>query len=69
MEVVEPLSVRLAEGPLPLDEVFRYGLQLADALAHAHDRGVVHRDLKSANVMITPEGRVEVCWTSGWRNV
>ena len=62
MEVVEgkPLSIRLAEGPLPPEEVLRYGLQLADALAHAHDRGVVHRDLKSANVMITPEGRVKV---------
>ena len=62
MEVVEgkPLSSRLAEGPLPPEEVLRYGLQLADALAHAHDRGVVHRDLKSANVMVTPEGRVKV---------
>ena len=62
MEVVEgqPLSIRLAEGPLPPEEVLRYGLQLAEALAHAHDRGVVHRDLKSANVMVTPEGRVKV---------
>jgi len=62
MEVVEgqPLNRRLAEGPLPLQDVVRYGLQLADALAHAHERGVVHRDLKSANVMITPEGRVKV---------
>ncbi len=62
MEVVEgkPLSTRLAEGPLPPEEVVRYGLQLAEALAHAHDRNVVHRDLKSANVMVTPEGRVKV---------
>ena len=62
MEVVEgqPLSGRLAAGPLPPEEVMRYGLQLADALAHAHDRGVVHRDLKSANVMVTPEGHVKV---------
>ena len=62
MEVVEgqQLSRRLAGGPLPPEDVVRYGLQLAEALAHAHDRGVVHRDLKSANVMVTPEGRVKV---------
>ena len=62
MEVVEgqPLSRRLAARPLPSEEVLRYGLQLTDALAHAHDRGVVHRDLKSANVMATPEGRIKV---------
>jgi serine/threonine protein kinase len=62
MEVIEgrPLSTRLAEGPVPLDEVLRIALQLADAVAHAHDRGIVHRDLKAANVMITPEGRVKV---------
>jgi serine/threonine protein kinase len=62
MEVVEgePLSSRLHNGPLPSHEVVRYGLQLADALAHAHERGIVHRDLKSANVMVTPEGRIKV---------
>jgi len=62
MEVIEgtPLSIRLAEGPLLPDQVIRYGLQLAEALAHAHDRGVVHRDMKSANVMVTPDGRVKV---------
>jgi serine/threonine protein kinase/tetratricopeptide (TPR) repeat protein len=62
MEAVEgqPLSARLANGPLPPAELLRYALQLAEAVAHAHDRGVVHRDLKSANVMITPEGRAKV---------
>ena len=62
MELVEgqSLSDRLAGGPLPGEEALRYGLQIADALAHAHDRGVIHRDLKSANVVLTPEGRAKV---------
>ena len=62
MELVqgEPLSARLARGPVLPDEVLRYGLQLADALAHAHERNIIHRDLKSANVIITPEGRAKV---------
>jgi serine/threonine-protein kinase len=62
MELVEgrSLSARLADGPLPVDEVLRYGQQMADALAHAHGRGVVHRDFKSPNVIVTPEGQVKV---------
>jgi TolB-like protein/tRNA A-37 threonylcarbamoyl transferase component Bud32 len=62
MELVEGLSLsaRLAEGPLPVEQVLRYGEQMADALAHAHGRGVVHRDFKSANVVVTPEGQVKV---------
>jgi len=62
MEVVEgeSLSKRVAERPLPAGELVRFGVQLADAVAHAHERGIVHRDLKSSNVMITPEGRVKV---------
>jgi eukaryotic-like serine/threonine-protein kinase len=62
MELVEgqPMSARLVSGPLPVEEVLHLGLQLVDALAHAHERNVVHRDLKCANVMITPERRVKV---------
>ena len=62
MEVIDGqrLSHRLAERLLSLDEVLPIAVQLADAVAHAHDRGIVHRDLKSANVMVTPEGRVKV---------
>ncbi|HWQ03345.1 MAG TPA: protein kinase [Candidatus Nitrosotenuis sp.] len=62
MELVEgqPLSARISGEGLPAEQVIRYGAQIADALAHAHERGVVHRDLKSANVMISSEGRVKV---------
>ncbi|HUP22647.1 MAG TPA: protein kinase [Thermoanaerobaculia bacterium] len=45
---------------LPTEIVVRYGLQVADALSHAHRHGVVHRDLKSNNVMTTPSGDVKV---------
>src|SRR5271157_2669218 len=47
MELVqgEPLSARLNRGTVPPAEVLRYGIQLADALAHAHKHGVIHRDL------------------------
>lgn len=62
MEFVEgrPLSLEIPSTGLSLEQVERYGLQLADALAHAHSRGVIHRDLKSANVILTPSGRLKV---------
>jgi len=62
MELVEgeSLADALAGGALPVEQAVRYGTQIADALAHAHERGVVHRDLKSANVVLTPEGRAKV---------
>ena len=47
-------------GGLPLHDVLRYAIQVADALTHAHDRGIAHRDLKSSNVMIESGGRVVV---------
>jgi dipeptidyl aminopeptidase/acylaminoacyl peptidase len=52
----EVLSERLRKGPLPLEQVFRFGIQTAEALDKAHRRGIVHRDLKPANVMLTPSG-------------
>lgn len=62
MELVEgqSLSGRLVGGPLRGEQILHYARQLADALAHAHARGVVHRDLKSSNVMVTPDDRVKV---------
>lgn len=62
MELVEgrTLSALLQERALTTAEILRIGQQVADAVAHAHQHGVVHRDLKSANIILTPEGRAKV---------
>ena len=62
MEYVEgrPLSELIPVGGMAVEAVVRYGAQIADALAHAHSRGVVHRDLKTPNVVVTPDGRAKV---------
>jgi Tol biopolymer transport system component len=52
----ETLSERLLKGALPFEQVFRYGIETADALDKAHRQGIVHRDLKPGNVMITKSG-------------
>jgi Tol biopolymer transport system component len=52
----ESLADRLAKGPLPLEEVLRYGIEISSALDAAHKQGIVHRDLKPGNVMITKSG-------------
>ena len=54
------LTEQIPENGLPADTAIRYGEQIADAMAHAHEHGVIHRDLKSPNVVITGAGRVKV---------
>ncbi|HYM05476.1 MAG TPA: protein kinase [Terriglobales bacterium] len=52
----ETLAHRLKKGPLPIDQVLRYSIEMADALDTAHRHGVIHRDLKPGNVMLTKSG-------------
>lgn len=54
------LEERLASGPLPEREIARIGLEVAEALAAAHREGVIHRDVKPANLRLTPEGRIKI---------
>jgi Tol biopolymer transport system component len=58
MEMIEgeTLAQRLSRGALPLPDVLRFGAQIASALDRAHRAGVVHRDLKPGNVMLTKSG-------------
>jgi serine/threonine protein kinase len=52
----ETLVERLKKGPLPLDQVLQYAIEIADALDKAHRKGITHRDLKPGNIMLTKSG-------------
>jgi len=52
----ETLATRLLKGPLPLDKLLQYATEIADALDKAHRSGVVHRDVKPGNIMLTASG-------------
>ena len=54
--VMEYVEGRSAHGPLPVPEAMRLAGQIADALEHAHQKGVVHRDLKPSNILLTKSG-------------
>src|SRR5947199_3121560 len=58
MELVEGETIahRLKQGPIPVEMVRHYGLQIAAALAEAHVKGIIHRDLKPGNIMIAKSG-------------
>ena len=52
----ETLADRLGRGAMPLPEILKIGIAIAEALATAHRHGIVHRDLKPGNIMLTPSG-------------
>src|SRR5712692_5562582 len=52
----ETLAERLKKGPLPMEQVLQYAIEIADALDKAHRKGVTHRDLKPGNIMLTKSG-------------
>jgi len=54
----ETLKDRIQKGPIPLGETLQIGAQIASALGYAHDRGILHCDIKPANIMVTPDGSV-----------
>ena len=62
MEYVEglPLADLIPEGGMPIEQVERYAAQIADALAFAHEHGIIHGDLKGSNIIVTPEGNIKL---------
>ena len=62
MEYIEgrTLSELISQGPLPMEKVLRYSLQISSALAHAHEKGVIHGDLKPHNIIVEPHGDAKI---------
>src|SRR5690348_10929211 len=56
----ETLKYRLQHGPVPLPELLEWSSQIADALEAAHNAGIIHRDIKAANLFITTRGQAKV---------
>ncbi len=53
-------EILLRRGRFPWDDIIELGKQVCSALQHAHDRGIIHRDMKPSNIMLTPEGQVKL---------
>jgi len=63
MELVQGRTLREQldqDGPLPVTSVVQLGIEIAEGLAEAHAQGVLHRDLKTSNIMVTPAGRAKI---------
>jgi len=62
MELIpgQTLSQIIKEGPLSQQDVLRLGIQFADGLSAAHEQGIIHRDIKPGNLIITPDGRLKI---------
>jgi len=56
----ESLKDKIQEGPLEVDEAISITIQVAEGLEEAHEKGIVHRDIKSANIMVTPKGQPRI---------
>ena len=56
----ETLVDRIKTGPLPVEKSLKLALKIAEALEAAHEKGVIHRDLKPADIKVTPDGKVKV---------
>jgi len=54
------LASKLADGPLSIPQVIRYGLQIAKGLSAAHEQGVIHCDLKSSNLVVSGDGHLKI---------
>lgn len=62
MEYIEgqTLSELIGQGALPMERVLRHSLHISSALAHAHEKGVIHGDLKPSNIIVTPQGDAKI---------
>ena len=62
MELIEgqTLADRIKTRPIPVEEALKLALQIAEALEAAHEKGVIHRDFKPANIKVTPDGKIKV---------